>query len=348
MKILFVDNSVKGHHVPYLKSLIKCCDDYICYLPEFIEEIPKEKQMVFPENCKAFSGYLTWINKVRKIANNEKVDIVHFLYGDIFYRFFGFGLFPLRGKTIITFHHVRKGLLHKISLKNIYKQIKVGIVHTEALLEDLLEKNIRNVEEIRYPVFEKISAVESEKAKMAFKLDPKVKTLLCFGGTRRDKGIDIFLEAIKKVRKPIQIIIAGKEEYFTKDYIIERLQECPWKSVAEIRYINEDEISTFFSASDVIVLPYRRIFDGASGPLSIGCVLEKEIVGPSHGSLGEIIRNNHLGIVFESENVNSLTSAIEETITEEFEYDMNALQYKNSLDVKLFEKKYLGVYQRSR
>lgn len=345
MKILYVDNSIKGHHVPYLFSLRENANQSIYVLPDYLDGLRKEEQYICQFDYKNIFSYVKWICYVKKIAQTNKVDIIHFLYGDIFYRFFGIALSFLKNyRVIITFHHIRQGLLRDISLRKIFKRIEKGVVHTESLLKCVKNKNIRNVYKIEYPVFEKISMLKKEEACEMLGLDSQVKTFLCFGGTRYDKGIDIFLDALTKVEGLIQIIIAGKAEFFSEQYIISRLEAFKGKYCVQLRYIEKEEMGVFFSASDVVVLPYRMIFDGASGPLGIGCVCGKKIIGPSHGSIGQIVNDNHLGCVFESENVESLVCAIQESISEDFVYDSAALKYKSKLMPDIFVSEYNNIY----
>ena len=91
-------------------------------------------------------------------------------------------------------------------------------------------------------------------------------------------------------------------------------------------------------------MPYRKIFDGASGPLAEGVAYSKTIIGPSHGSIGQIIRDNHLGKCFETEDVNSLARTIDNMLEAGFEYDEIAKQYQNSLKVTVFQENHKALY----
>ena len=72
------------------------------------------------------------------------------------------------------------------------------------------------------------------------------------------------------------------------------------------------------SCVDIFVLPYRKEFDGASGPLTEAVVREKMIVSSDHGSLGKIVNSNHLGITFESENSKELEKALSRALVIDF------------------------------
>lgn len=343
MKVLFTDSSIKGHHVPYLLALIDQVEEYLVVIPETISDIPLDHQIIVRENCKEVSGYFRWIKRIQSIAVDNNVDLIHYLYGDIFFRFFGLGI-NKNIPSICTFHHFRKGTLRDISLKHIFSRISMGIVHTEALLEYAGKRRISNCELITYPVFEEIKVIETRAAKEQLSISEGDVCFLCFGGTRYDKGLDIFLEAIKLVDRGIHVIIAGNPEYFSEEFVYRHIEDFKGGKTLVLRFIDEDEMSVLFSACDFIVLPYRRIFDGASGPLGIGCTFCKGIIGPNHGSLGRIINDNHLGYTFESENINSLADVLNKATKEGFSWTENAQMFADGLNVKLFKQRYMEKY----
>lgn len=70
--------------------------------------------------------------------------------------------------------------------------------------------------------------------------------------------------------------------------------------------MTDEEFEMAIQAVDAIVLPYRKTFNGASGPLGEGVAKGKMIIAANHGSLGDIVEKNHLGYTFESENIEAL------------------------------------------
>ena len=95
-----------------------------------------------------------------------------------------------------------------------------------------------------------------------------------------------------------------------------------------LRYLSEEELVSAAQAADIVALPYRRSFDGASGPLGIGAALGKVIVGPGHGSVGETIRENHLGHVFEAENARALAKVLDDALSDGFAADDHYQAYQ--------------------
>ena len=72
--------------------------------------------------------------------------------------------------------------------------------------------------------------------------------------------------------------------------------------------------------------------------------MQKKIIGPSHGSIGKIITEHHLGDIFESENKKSLANVLEKSINKEYLYDDIANEYRSKLSVQKFSDLYRKLY----
>lgn len=346
MKILYIDTDLNGHHIYYLKALLNNFANSLCVVPSKLSDV-NCRQIIVPK-FSTFKEYKTWINSIFKIAQDENIDVIHFLYGDIFYRYFGFGLSKLKKyfKVVITFHHFRYGLLHNLSLKRIFSNINVGIVHTTHLLAMAEKFGIKNIKHIEYPKFSETKTISTIDARNYLGISNDCPLLLALGGTREDKGLDILLEALKKVDKPFKLLIAGQPQTYDENFINKAIVSYKDRVYKILRYLTDSEICTIVSASDIVVLPYRRIFDGASGPLVEGVAYGKTIIGPNHGSLGQIIIDNHLGYTFESEKVSSLCEVIDNALSNpNKEKDDRYKNYQKQLTVQNFIDLYKQIYE---
>lgn len=350
MKVLFVNMTLDGHHLDYIKTL--CSINGIKPVVVLNRASPdiSAKQIVLSDcvfGSMALSNHLKWIGKIKKIIKSQKPDIVHFVWGDSFYRFFGMGFWSIckRYKTVITFHQIRKSRLHQLSLYIYAKLFDRVIVHTTTLQQYLNSLGIRNCTHIEYPNFRTGLPCTKAYAQKRLGFSTTKPVLLCLGGTRTDKGLDILLQALTSVTEPFFLLVAGAESSI-KRATIETLSKNYVKSTCVIlRYLSAEEVNLCLNAAEIIVLPYRKTFDGASGPLAEGAGLGKCIVGANHGSLGAIIRENHLGYVFESENVVSLAQTLNRALQKKFVYDDKAEKYRKSLTVKSFHSSYLDLYK---
>lgn len=357
MKIILIDPIMYAHHVPYFEGLAKNLsklNTVLGIVPEgFVTDACKlihislYKEKMIPGGT-YINAYIHWINKVYKIIEKENPDIVHFLYGDIFYRYFGIGIRKSDNyKLIITLHQIRRSKLRDISIKKICHKASHVVVHTDKLRNDLKKMDIRNAEKIEYPYFSNEMNISKTEARKVLNIDIKEnKMLLALGSTRYDKGLDILLEALNKVECKFFLLIAGNKNAFDEQYIKEHAASYINDVKIIMHYLSKSELELCLLATDYIVLPYRKIFDGASGPLGEGVAKEKIIIGPDNGSLGEIIKNNHLGYLFESENINDLAKTINKALSEEFVIDDKYKNYSSSLSVTFFSENYIKVYEK--
>ena len=350
MKVLFIDNCVDGHHLEYMSSLANSYEhESVMILPKKVSLPAHIHQYIFQEDIESKNplGYILLISYVKKIAREENVDVIHFLNYDPLVKYFGVLLRALKKyRIILTFHHYRYSKLHDFARKKIYRNCSYGIVHTKHLQEYSLKKGIKNCVHIEYPVFKDYLSIDRNESRLFWSVpEDETKVLLTLGGTRYNKGLDILLNALKDVKDPFYLIIAGKEEHFNRDYIEAQIASYKDRVNLHLAYLTDQEVQTAIVASDYVVLPYRKEFDGASGPLGEGVIAGKCIIGPEHGSLGDIITSNHLGYVFEAENPKSLYSIVRRALRTEFEADESYRQYMNSIQLDTFLRRYELLYK---
>ncbi|HIT65721.1 MAG TPA: glycosyltransferase family 4 protein [Candidatus Merdisoma merdipullorum] len=340
MKIMYVDTSINGHHLLYLNHLLQAVsDDSFAVLPELTDKIQGRIRTAGNGSVRGFEEYGSWMKELRGIAVEEKPDIIHFLDGDSIMRHLGRGFARFRDSGIvITFHHLFKGKMREISMKRMLHYADAGVVHTENILHQIESFGCDNVKCVPYPCF--LDTVPETSG--AYRNEPPI--LLALGGTRYDKGLDILLNALKHIDIPFRLIIAGKSEHFDETFIRNCTEKYRDSVEICLHFLDDEEIKRILEKSDIIVLPYRKIFDGASGPMCEGIYLGKTIIGPAHGSLGEMIQKTHTGYTFESENAESLSECIEYALKNPCIYDEIALQAQRSLDPKLFAEKYMNIY----
>lgn len=347
MKVLLIDTLMYAHHIPYFEYLynglnLKCDvtgvlpDNYknenmnIIHLSFFYGKMKPHKHYV--------NAYINWMIKLKKIIKKEKPDLIHFLYGDTFYAYFGIALNLLGCKNIImTFHQIRRGFLRELSLRYIAKQAKTCIVHSDRLKKEFNSLGIHNVKHIEYPYFGEIKD-DGADVKNTYEL-------LAIGSTRRDKGLDILLEALNIVDKPFRLTIAGNANEFGSEFIMEKSIKYSERVRMYLKYLTDEEFEKFTEESDIVVLPYRRIFDGASGPLTYAVAHGKMVIGSAHGTLGEIISKNHLGAVFETENAADLAKALNNALGEDFIKDDYYKAYQKKINVKTFIEEHYKIYK---
>ena len=342
MKMIHIETKLDGHHLSYLRALEQMNYDSAIILPGETSAIDcKSKYIIIPDRSKKL-WYFPWIKKVNKVINTVNPDIVHFVYGDDLYRFFGIRL-PKSKKIVITCHQVRRSLLRDMAYRRISQKVNAVVVHTDKLRKDFESLGIHNVYHIEYPQFISSPYIADARKKLGIQTDAPV--ILALGATRQDKGLDILLDALNNVNLPFFLLIAGEEKSFSQKYIDEHVTYYRDKVKTILRFLSEMELSLCLNAADIICLPYRKSFDGASGPLGEGVALGKMIIGSDHGSLGQLIQTHHLGATFKCEDTNDLSSVLQNALTSEWISDEAYQAYQDSLNPIRFQRDYLKLYK---
>ena len=289
--------------------------------------------------------YIRWIKEISELAKKLSPDIIHVLTGDTYLKYFGLGIGQLRNicPVIVTMHWCRTGKLKALSRLLISKKCDALVVHSDFLLEQIQREGISNGVCIDYPQFAENKFTKHE-AKDRLGLNSNVPIISAIGNTRDDKGLDILLSALKLVNDPFQLLIAGKEETFFRSYIEENVKDYIIAPHLMLQYLTDEEFQVAIAASDVIVLPYKTLFNGASGPLVEGAYKGKCIIGSSHGNLGETIRRYHLGYTFPTENVEQLAQTIHRALKNKFFIDEEYKKYQRMINPKIFVERYRKLY----
>lgn len=347
MTYLLVDTCSTGHHLTYIMSIARACakDSKVIILMPRIEDtsmIEGQENILYTviENGK----YGSLLKQVKNIVKEKKVDIVHFVYADAFMKYFGYGLSGIQCKVVLTFHQIRNSKLRVFSRKRMFEKVDCGVVHTKSILMQLNKDGIKNVKHIEYPYFQSVSQIDQDYAREVLGISKSVPVLLALGGTRYDKGIDLLLKSLNKVKEPFFLLIAGKEQDIKIDEIKAASSGYSQNVKMIMKFLTDEEFELCLSASDFVVLPYRKCFDGASGPLGEGVAYGKVIIGANHGSLGQLIEDNHLGYTFESENTEHMASVISAALKNPYEKQSEYRKYQEQLRPERFQDEYMQLY----
>ena len=170
----------------------------------------------------------------------------------------------------------------------------------EAVSKDLLElKPDADFTVIQHPLYSHFGKKKERcEAERKLGLAPGKKNILFFGLIREYKGLDILLEAFRTLDDSYQLIIAG-EPYGSFEKYQKIIESLPGKErvFMDLKYIKDSEVSDYFSAADVAVLPYRSATQ--SGISSVSYHFEVPMIVTDVGGLKETIGDRGTGIVAE-------------------------------------------------
>ncbi len=118
------------------------------------------------------------------------------------------------------------------------------------------------------------------------------QVVLAFGNIRPYKGIDVLLKAfasVLKERPRAVLVIAGKAWTSWEPYaaLIARLGIQDGVRLF-LDFIPADQVETFFTAADVVVLPYTH-FDGQSGVGNVALPFGRPLVVSDVGGLADLV-----------------------------------------------------------
>jgi glycosyltransferase involved in cell wall biosynthesis len=166
------------------------------------------------------------------------------------------------------------------------------------------------------------STLASEDAKRKIGLEASTPVILVFGTIKSNKRLDLVTEAMVKVCQTYpqsRLIIAGKPQEQSVSEYMELAQQLGVASnvLWRLEHITDEEMMWYFSAADVVVFPYQRIYQSAA--LVMAMSFAKPIVATAVGSNIEIIKNHKTGILVPLDDPNSMAEAIK-TLLEDKEY----------------------------
>jgi glycosyltransferase involved in cell wall biosynthesis len=276
------------------------------------------------------------------IARTESLDVVHFLTVDWFRS-------PIRVATyldsqelpiVATLHRdywatadeypaetqkqrVKRGIkrtLDRANRKALASCLTDGtidqvLVHAASIRERLqstLDLPPEAVRTVPAPTPEPDEELSSADAKQRLDLPMEDPVFLLFGALGYEKGPDILGEALRFVERETTVVFAGSESTFGSDDVDQWREASPdnVRVMSRLDYIPEEDVYPYFSAADVLVLPYRRRY-GISGPLRRAVIVGTPAIGSEDTDIGSIIADNGLGETFEYANSKSLARTID-------------------------------------
>lgn len=243
-------------------------------------------------------------------------------------------LFRLLKKRIKIVGLVHNAVAHESSLldkplaKLFFKQCDAVVCMSHAVKDDVLSLYPKaKVLVNEHPIYDHYGEkVPKQDALDRLSLPKGKRTLLFFGLIRDYKGLDLLIKATSHLDETYQLIIAGEcyGDFDVYQHLIEN-SSIRQNIYVYQRYISDEEVSLFFSASDVLILPYKSATQ--SGVLSIAYHFLTPVVATNVGGLGRPIIENGIGKIVDELTPESLAEAICSY------FDNDSADYINNLEV---------------
>jgi len=142
----------------------------------------------------------------------------------------------------------------------------------------------------------------------------KWKKLLFFGSIRRNKGLDLLLNAAEKL-PGYSISIAGEpqeRQYYETEVLpqIARLKAAGVNVDLRARFTPDAEVGPLFASHSAIVLPYTKGFVAQSGVIFMALAYELPVVASEAGGMKDLFRDYKVGVTFKESSPEEIASAI--------------------------------------
>lgn len=252
------------------------------------------------------------------ILRRKEIGIAHF-------QFFHLGIQNIivlviarlfRFKKILTLHDIDSFRNNEIDfLKKIgFKLIDIIIVHNTFSKRELSKKKV-NAKKIRViPHGNYLPFVQTQKFR-----EPRLPIkLLFFGQIKQVKGLDILIHSVHKLNREtnqVHLTIAGRPSGdITDSFYSNLIDKLKLKSsiTTMFRYIENHEVGDLFKNADLVVLPYRRIYQ--SGVLLLSMSYGRSVLCSNLDAFTEIIRHDQNGFLFQAGSDSDLAQQIEQII----------------------------------
>lgn len=258
-------------------------------------------------------------------AKRKKIDVVivhSFSYEIkdvlifILARLLGLKMF-LIAHDISGFAKNDNSIFKRLILENLVNKI---LVHNNFSKRELLKEKINQnkIFSIRHGGYiDYVTKTSKIKACNSLGLASDCNHILFFGQIKEVKGLDLLLKAFSIIKtEKSKLIISGKvwnDNYEKYDKLIDDLNLRD-KIIFHKRFIPDTEKDLLFSAADVVVIPYREIYQ--SGVLLTALSYPSVVLCSNLEANKEVISNGENGFLFKSNDIQSLSSTLTSVLNE--------------------------------
>ncbi len=233
-----------------------------------------------------------------------------------------------RKKIVFTAHNIdreerdgRNIWGNRFSLNFLYKIVDRLIVHTDKMKLQLMEKfdvPEGKIAVIPHGIMDVVpkSSMSAAEARGKLNLAPNDKVILFFGKIAPYKGLEYLISALPKLvdkYDDLRVVIAGNikdcREYWEDMQRMIRDNGLDRNMIYRIEFIPDEEIEIYFKSADVLIIPYKHIFQ--SGVIFLAYNFGLPVIATDVGSLREDIIEGTTGFVSQRDSVDDLAEKIE-------------------------------------
>lgn len=243
-------------------------------------------------------------------------------------------------RIVLTLHNInarrrdgKDSFLNRLTLRIQYRLSEQKFVHTERMKAELMEEFGEKEEQIVVIPFGINNAVPNTSltcagARARLGIQPSEKVLLFFGHIAPYKGLEYLVSAFRSASSQLpryRLIVAGRPKNCEQYWKAVRNEIDPYvkdgRVILRDHFIPDEDTEIYFKAADVLVLPYRNVYQ--SGVLFLGYSFGLPVLAADVGSLKEEIVEGRTGFAFQPESPDDLQKAVERYFESELYRDLN-------------------------
>lgn len=259
-------------------------------------------------------NYIISYKKIAKFIKENKIDILHLQWAS----FSPIDAIYLRKlstvvKIVYTIHDVVDFNNHSYDKKfmtKIYNIVDVIIIQTESNVE-LFKREFPSIDFSKVYLayhghfLEYATIKDKEESRKLLNIPCNKFVFMFFGQIKKVKGVDLLIKAFNEVQKECEdayLVIAGnvwKNSFEGYQKLIDdfRLND---KIKTDIRFIPDENVDDYFSAADVVCLPYTELYQ--SGVVQLSYAYKKTAIVSDLPAFLTVVEDNKSAFVFKSKD----------------------------------------------
>jgi len=234
----------------------------------------------------------------------------------------------LRKKIALTVHNVNAGardgndgILNRVTLRTQYRLADHIFVHTTKMKSELVDQfgvHASAVSVIPFGVNQTVpnTALTPAEARQRLGIAPGERTMLFFGSIAPYKGLEYLIQALPRLANPesYRLIIVGRPKagsgtYWDDVHAAINADRSGVKILKRIEFVPDADTELYFKAADVLILPYKFIFQ--SGVLFLAYNFGLPVLVADVGSLKDDVVEGRTGSVVKPEDPADLARGID-------------------------------------
>ncbi len=210
-----------------------------------------------------------------------------------------------------------------------FKAVDHFIVQSNAVERDLkIVKHDAQFTKLAHPVYENFGVrMNMSEARKRIGIADDAEALLFFGFIRKYKGLDIIIRALPELLKsyPKMTLVVAGESYSGEDDFRALIKELhiPSENIKLFTdYIPNSDVALYFSAVNVVVLPYRSATQ--SGIVQIAYNFDVPVIATDVGGLAEVVIDGVSGLIAHEATPEAIVTEVKKYFDESLEEQMRS------------------------